>query len=165
MIEILKERVRKCGSCCQKQNEPIKAEDHPWMTPEKPWERIHIDFAELEAGKFYFIIVDAFTKWIDIIPTQTTTSAWCQKQLCKIFSQFGIPGTIVSDNGPQFTSKQFEHFLKSLSITHKKTAPFHPKSNGLAERAVQTAKNHLKAIKREPVVPEEKLSWLTKHSE
>jgi transposase InsO family protein len=48
----------------------------------------------------------------------------------------GIPKQIVSDNGPQFTSGEFENFTKQNGIKHYKSAPFHPATNGLVERNV-----------------------------
>ncbi|UYV69207.1 K02A2.6-like [Cordylochernes scorpioides] len=61
-----------------------------------------------------------------------------------LFSRFGIPRTLISDNGTWFTSEEFRQFKTRNGICHLKTAPFHPSSNGLAERAVQTIKTVLR---------------------
>uniref|UniRef100_A0A2D4P0L8 Integrase catalytic domain-containing protein n=1 Tax=Micrurus surinamensis TaxID=129470 RepID=A0A2D4P0L8_MICSU len=73
----------------------------------------------------------------------TTTTERVAITLKRIFATHGLPDTIVSDNGPQFTSGEFEVFLASLEICHILTAPFHPASNGLVERAVRSAKEAL----------------------
>ena len=73
-------------------------------------------------------------------PTSTSTI----DALRLLFSRFGVPKTIVSDNGTQFTSKELEEFCKALSIEHLTTAIYHPRSNGLAERFVDTFKRVLK---------------------
>ena len=52
----------------------------------------------------------------------------------------------MTDNGAVFTSDEFEDFLKTNGVTHTRTAPYHPASNGLAERAVQTFKQGIKRI-------------------
>ena len=59
----------------------------------------------------------------------------------------GFPEQLVSDNGPQFTSDEFEKFLKVNRVKHILTAPYHPASNGLAERFVRMLKRSLKASK------------------
>jgi len=60
------------------------------------------------------------------------------------FVTHGIPEVLVSDNGPTFTSQEFGKFLKGNGIHHIRIAPYHPASNRLAERAVQTLKTGLK---------------------
>lgn len=57
-----------------------------------------------------------------------------------LFSKYGIPMQLVSDNGPQFCSAEFENFLKNDGVKHVRVAPYHAASNGLAERIVQSFK-------------------------
>ena len=63
-----------------------------------------------------------------------------------LFSQFGVPEMVVTDNGSGFVSSEFEQFLKSNGVKHTTSAPYHPASNGLAERAVQIVKKGLKKL-------------------
>ena len=72
------------------------------------------------------------------------TSRATIQQLRALFAQFGLPQTIVTDNGPCFSSEEFALFLKNNGILHLKSAPYHPSTNGLAERAVQTFKQGMK---------------------
>lgn len=63
--------------------------------------------------------------------------------LTELFARFSFPETIVSDNGPQFVSQEFKHIVQAMGAQHVLTAPYHPSSNGLAERFIQTLKNAL----------------------
>ncbi|XP_054279176.1 uncharacterized protein K02A2.6-like [Macrosteles quadrilineatus] len=69
--------------------------------------------------------------------------------LRKLFSTFGYPFTLVSDNGPNFTSSIFNKFLQACGVTHKFSAPYHPATNGQAERFVQTVKKQLIAMEND----------------
>jgi len=66
------------------------------------------------------------------------------RQLRKLFAQFGIPNTLVSDNGPQFAAVEFHEFCRLNGIRHTRVAPYHPSSNELAERAMRVVKDGLK---------------------
>ena len=59
---------------------------------------------------------------------------------CDLFSSYGLPEEVVSDNGPQFVSHEFSNFMKMNGIKHTLTPPYHPASNGAAERSVQILK-------------------------
>ncbi len=97
-------------------------------------------------GYMFLVIVDAHSKWLDahIMPNITTTKTI--EILRRVFSTHGIPQKIVTDNGPSFVSAEFEEFLGSNGIKHNTSAPYHPSTNGLAERGVQTLKKGLKVI-------------------
>ena len=90
------------------------------------------------------VLIDAHSKWVDIHIVQSATSAVTIRKLRQSFSNHGIPDLIVSDNGTNFTSSEMEGFLRSNGVQHICSAPYHPASNGLAERAVQTLKNSLR---------------------
>ena len=74
-----------------------------------------------------------------------TTASAALDVLGEWFAVHGIPEQLVTDNGTQFTSEAFEIFVKQNRIKHIKSAPYHPASNGLAERFIQSLKQNLKA--------------------
>ncbi|XP_072161434.1 uncharacterized protein K02A2.6 [Bemisia tabaci] len=140
----IEQLAKTCEACLSHSKAPPKF-SHPWEYPTAPWERIHIDYAGPICGKYLLIVVDAYSKWLQVFPSQSMTSEATCKLLSNTFSLFGAPVTVVSDNGPAFVSNHFQQFLKSQGILfHKKIAPYHPATNGQAERAVQTVKNSLK---------------------
>ncbi|XP_053698952.1 uncharacterized protein K02A2.6-like [Sabethes cyaneus] len=140
---------RDCVECASVRKNPPRISSHCWERPSEPFERIHVDYAGPFLGLNFLVIVDAHTKWpeVKIIPDMTADTTIVY--LREFFATFGVPSVIVSDRGVQFTSEQFQTFLKKNGITQKIGAPYHPATNGQAERFVQTFKDKLKAIKCE----------------
>nr|XP_029715715.1 uncharacterized protein K02A2.6-like [Aedes albopictus] len=93
------------------------------------------------------IVVDAYSKWLEVKVTSTSTTAATIGIMDELFSRYGVLVTVVSDNGPQFTAVEFKDFLQKSGVKfHKLSAPYHPATNGQAERYVQTTKDALKAM-------------------
>ncbi|GFQ80557.1 uncharacterized protein K02A2.6 [Trichonephila clavata] len=111
-----------------------------------PWERIHVDFAGPIFEHMFFLIVDAHSKWLEVYPMKTTTTKKTIECLRDSFARFGLPRVLVSDNGSQFTSYEFQRFMQRNGVKHKTSAPFKPSSNGQAERYVATLKQSLRAM-------------------
>ena len=126
--------------------------------PDGPWKRIHVDFAGPFQGSMFMVIVDAHSKWLEVIPMSTTTTEKTLDVLRSMFARYGIPEQLVMDNGPQFTASEFELCMKANGVKHIKTSPYHPSSNGEAERFVQVFKHALKAGKDDPGTLNLKLS-------
>ena len=138
--------TRACTACQQTSALPSKAPLHPWEWPSQPWSRLHLDFAGPFLGHMYLVIVDAHSKWLDVQLMNSITSETTIAKLKDIFATHGLPQKIVTDNGTSFTSSTFKAFLEQNGIKHICSAPYHPSSNGLAERAVQTFKQSLRQI-------------------
>ncbi|XP_041961667.1 uncharacterized protein K02A2.6-like [Alosa sapidissima] len=151
MDQDVEREVMSCEECQKHRKSPPAAPLHPWEWPESPWSRIHVDYAGPFQGEMFLLIVDAYSKWLDIYPVKTSTSQVTIEKLRQSFSVFGLPKMLVSDNGTCFTSAEFEFFIKQNGIKHVRSAPFHPSSNGLAERAVQTFKEGMKKMKGDSV--------------
>lgn len=137
--------AKSCSSCQANQSNPVAAPLHPWVWPDAPWKRIHVDFAGPLLGHMFFIVVDAHSKWPEVEIMSSTTAEKTVEALRVMFSRYGLPEQLVSDNGPQFISAEFRNFLEANRIKHILSAPYHPASNGQAERFVQTLKRTLRA--------------------
>ena len=120
----------------------IHGKCHPGFGHEFMW-----SFAGPVQGHMFLVIVDAFSKWPEVIKMKSTTAECTINALRTVFARFGVPEQLVSDNGPQFVSDEFEEFTKRNGIRHLRGAPYHPATNGLAERFVQSFKTALKAAK------------------
>ena len=138
--------VRTCAKCQTVRAAPPVAPLHPWKWPTRPWARLHLDYAGPFLGKVFLVVIDAHSKWIEAICTPSSTSDMVIQELRTLFAQFGLPDTIVTDNGSCFVSEEFETFLRENGIMHITSAPYHPSTNGLAERAVQVLKQGLKKV-------------------
>lgn len=145
----IEKTVRKCTDCATESFSPIKAKLSSWPFSTTPWSRIHIDFAGPINNFYYFVIIDAFSKWPEVFKMQSITAQQTTERLDEVFSRHGLCDTIVSDNGPQFISDHFKQFRTERGIEHITIAPYHPQSNGQAERFVQTLKQGLKKLARE----------------
>ena len=140
---------KSCRACQEVKPSPAIAPLHPWSWPTRPWQRVHIDFAGPFLGSMFFLLIDSHSKWPEIYPMSTTSVSKTLDILRQIFSSYGLPEQIVSDNGSQFTSEEFAEFTTKNGIKHIKTAPYHPSSNGAVERLVQSFKRSMRASERE----------------
>lgn len=143
MDEDIEKFVRDCTRCQQAAKNPPRLTPIPWPQPEKPWSRLHIDYAGPINGVHYLVLVDAYSKWPEITTVSPPTTSKTLQALERIFGLQGLPETIVSDNGTQFTSREFQNFCTLNAICHVRSPPYHPQSNGQAERFVDTFKRAL----------------------
>ena len=93
-----------------------------------------------------FLIIDAHSKWLEVHPVTSINATVTIQHMRTIFSTFGLPKILVTNNGPSFVSREFEEFLCRNGIRHKTTDPYHPASNGVAERAVQIFKKGIRKM-------------------
>ncbi|XP_021370583.1 uncharacterized protein K02A2.6-like isoform X2 [Mizuhopecten yessoensis] len=140
----IEERVKCCESCQLQASIPAMAPLHSWDWPSRPWSRVHVDYAGPFLGHMYLVVIDAYSKWVEILVTNSSTSAITIERLRCVFAQHGLPEMLVSDNGPCFVSEEFSVFMSENGIKHVRTSPHHPASNGLAERAVRGFKEGMK---------------------
>ncbi|XP_003369043.1 putative integrase core domain protein, partial [Trichinella spiralis] len=146
MDEDIEKTVNTCDVCQSSRAAMPKAPVHSWETPNNPWSRLHIDFAGPFQEKTFLIVVDAFSKWLEVIPISEMSTRTVIEELRQLFATHGLPNTIMSDNAAQFVSVEFQQFLKRGAIRHTRIAPFHPASNGQAERMVRTTKEALRKM-------------------
>lgn len=141
--------VSNCVSCKVNQPSPEKAPLIPWVPTDTPWSRLHIDFAGPIKDFHFLLIIDSYSKWVEVFKTKNITSSFTISKLREVFGRFGLIDTLVSDNGRQFTAEEFKVFMKSNNIKHILTAPGHPATNGQAENLVKTFKKTVLANLRD----------------
>ena len=140
----IKDYISKCDTCSAvkvtaQRPEPLQPHDRPVL----PWAKVGIDLFSLDQRSF-LITVDYWSKYWELDELKTTEATAVIRCLKRHFARHGIPDEVISDNGPQFVSEKFADFETSWMFKHTKTSPYHPRSNGLAESAVKTAKTIIK---------------------
>ena len=136
--------VSSCSTCQTMRSAPPTAQIHLWIFPARAWSRIHVDFAGPISGQMYMVVVDAYSKFPEVVKMTNITAGTTITALRDIFSRHGLPEILVSDNGSQFTSKEFEKFCVTNGIVHRTSAAYKPSTNGQAERVVQILKSAIK---------------------
>ena len=116
---------------------------HPCQWPSQPWTRLHLDMDGPFLGHKFLVLIDAHLKWMEVELMTSTTSLAIIPALRKIFAHFSLPMSIVTDNGCNIVSSEFNDFLAHNGIKRWTSALYHPSSNGLVERAVQTFKTNI----------------------
>ena len=145
----IEDTARTCETCGKYGKNLPKLVDHPWARATAPFQRVHVDFAGPFLGSMWLLLVDAYSKWPEVIQMNAnTTSRATIRALRSIFARTGIPMTLVSDNGPQFVSEEIESYLRSNGVKHVTVPTYSPTSNGICERLVQTFKGALKKMNK-----------------
>ena len=137
----IKAMIQKCLICSQHKTqypEPLI----PTSFPEYPWQRVATDLF-MWKNTTYLLLVDYYSRYIEISSLSSTTLKAVIQRMKTIFGRHGIPECLMSDNGPQFSSHEFQQFSKEYKFDHKTSSPNYPQANGEAERAVRTVKTLL----------------------
>ena len=103
--ESIESGVRHCSECQSSQPAPRKAPLHPGVAKQALVE-VTVDFAGPFQGHLFLLVVDAHSKWLEAITVTSTASSTAIQCLRALFARFGLPDTLVSDNGTGFTGKR-----------------------------------------------------------
>ncbi|KAK3751933.1 hypothetical protein QZH41_013886, partial [Actinostola sp. cb2023] len=113
--------------------------------PSGPWKELSMDFAELPTGDYLLVLIDDYSRFPMVEIIKSTSSRTVIPCLDKIFSEYGIPEMLRSDNGPPFNGNAFREFANYLGFLHRKITPYWPRANGEAERFMRTIKKAVNA--------------------
>ena len=146
--------VGACSVCARSKNPHQRPQGllHPLPIPHRPWSHISMDFVtglpESEGNTAILVIVDRFSKACRFVPLPKLPSALETAKLVfnHVFRVFGLPQDIVSDRGPQFSSRVWRAFCRLIGATASLSSGFHPQSNGQTERINQELETILRAL-------------------
>ncbi|CAB1347458.1 unnamed protein product [Coregonus sp. 'balchen'] len=131
-----------CAKCQPCHPEPMMATE----LPKWPWQKVGADMFYWK-NDTYLLVVDYYSRFIEIAKTPITTSAGVINGLKYIFSRQGVTEVLVTGYAPQFSASSFYAFATEYDFTHVTSSPYHAPSNSEAERAVKTVKGLLKKNK------------------
>ena len=142
MTDDIKELILTCDICQQytTAQQPLPLQCHELT--ERPWQRVGADLFTIK-DKHYLATVDYMSNLVEVDRLYSITTSAVKAKLQAHFARYGVPDTLVTDNGPQFSSVEFATFAKRWNFLHKTSSPHHPASNGMAESAVKTLKRTL----------------------
>ena len=135
--------------CCQKMSLlkiPIAA--HAFTTSSyTPMECLNIDYiGPFPDGGYILVIVDAFTRWVELFPTVDATAASAAQALLQHFGRFGAPHQLRSDNGPHFIADLIREFLSLIGTEHCLTLAYSKQENSIVERYNKEINRHIRAL-------------------
>lgn len=138
-----------CKICLESRPETPKIVLTPWQWPSNPWSRIHTDLLGPFHGSMFLLILDAHSKWPEIVNMGNNTKSDKLIRVFKVvFSRYGLPDHCESDNCPQYKN-DFHEFLIRNGVKHTFSPPHCPATNGAAENFVKTFKTKVDKIVRD----------------
>ena len=108
--------------------------------PPVPWSKVATDIFHYESQPYLFI-VDYTSRFPIVRKLKSMSAQHITEHFKSIFSEYGWPDTVVSDNGPCYVAEAFSTLMKEYAVTHITSSPHYPQSNGLAEKFIQIVKN------------------------
>ena len=114
----------------------------PLRLPERKRRKVGADLFDWK-GQEFVLVVDYFSRYCEIGVLRKSTSHEVIDHLKAVFARHGIPETVVSENGPQYSSAEFSKFAHEWGFMQITSSPKYPQSNGEAESMVQTMKTFL----------------------
>jgi len=120
---MVEDKLKNCLACQANHDNTIIQPLIMSEIPQRPWQYLSIDFFEIDELKF-LVTMDEFSRFPIVMEMRSTTADYVIRKLDKIFSGFGHPEKIKSDNGPPFDSKALDDFFKSRNIKHQHITPY-----------------------------------------
>ena len=150
----LKDLITNCTTCLKfSAQKPTSNKQHAGHEiPIHPWSKLTSDIFHFE-GDSYLLIVDYTSHFPIIRKLNSMTGKAIAHHMQSIFSKYRCPNTLVTDNRPCYTSKEFQTLMQSMSVHHLTSSPHFPQSNGLAEKYVGIIKNVFHKAKEEGQSP------------
>jgi len=130
----------------------LQIKTHPFTCASyNPFEVLHLDHIgplrpDAKGHTFILVIIDAFSRWVELYPTATTTAVETASCIFQHFGRFGNPDVVHTDRGTAFHNEIMEELLRMTGVEQSLTTAYSSEENGIVERANQEVLRHLNAI-------------------
>lgn len=135
--------ISRCVTCQKYRNKQIKEPMVIAETPTAPWHKVGMDLFHAK-GKDYLVVIDYYSNFPEMALLSNLSSSCVITHVKSIFARHGIPYMVMSDNGPCFSSREWQKFAEQYDFKHVTSSPLYPQSNGKAEKGVHILKQLLK---------------------
>ena len=138
--------VNNCIAC--QANGPNVQPNQLQMTPlpPSPWHTLNLDFCgPFPNGEYLFVAIDAYSRFPEVEIVHSTCASSTITRLERIFATHGIPAIVKSDNGPPFTSQEFQEFVEEMGIKHMRITPLWPQANAEVENFMKPITKAIRA--------------------
>ena len=119
--------------------------------PQRRFSHVHVDLVgplPFSSDSFSYILtmIDRTTRWLEAVPLKEMTASTCTAAFMSSWAaRFGVPTTLTSDRGTQFSSATWQQLCARLGIQHIMTTSYHPQANGMVKRVHRQLKDTLRA--------------------
>ena len=150
----VKQYCRACAPCQKvaKKSNKVCLQSMPII--EEPFSRVAMDIVgpldrSKVGNKYILVLCDYATRYPEALPLKNIDAETTSEAVAEVFTRFGIPKEVLTDQGSNFTSELLGEVFKLLGISHLKTSPYHPQTDGLVERFNGTLKTMLRKFVQE----------------
>ena len=134
--KMVEKKVQSCCACLTSTSESKREPLLMSPLPNAPWSEVSMDFTELPNSEL--VITDDYSRYPIVEMVKSTSANMVIPIVDKVFSKFGIPDVVKTDNRPPFNSSAFQSIAQTLGFQHRKVTPRWPRANGDVERFVRT---------------------------
>ncbi|KAG9396908.1 pol polyprotein [Carpediemonas membranifera] len=152
VIDDCRSYVSKCALCQKARLARFRESALASTMVHTPFDTVSVDtvgplHTDAWGNRFILVIIDAFTRYVELVPMPNHTADSVAGAIwTAIMGRHGLPTTIRTDNGPEFVNRVLNALLRRLNVTHHRTLPYHPASNGIVERVNYEIKRHLRLL-------------------
>ena len=151
MNEQLEQLILNCQLCLKYSRSKDKITPNMALgheIPSVPWSKVATDIFHFNS-KSYLFVVDYTSRFPIVREIKSMSAQYITEHFGLIFSEYGWPDTLISDNGPCYVAETFTSLMKEYAVNHITSSSHYPQSNGLAEKFVQIVKNLFYKVKDE----------------